>query len=77
MTCPKCGSKLTDAEARTIRASYHASLRVSHPAGPGRPRQVGNRCPCGKYTLRTAKAKWHKCEPSEAEGAKLPFWMRG
>lgn len=63
--------------------------RSTKGAGTGRPKS-GRRCPCGKFTKRTAKTRGHKCtttptteaeissrseEIRKAVGAKFPITM--
>lgn len=44
---------------RTARAM--ASKRTRYGAGSGRPRKDAPRCVCGKYTVKTANARYHTC----------------
>jgi hypothetical protein len=70
MTCPHCSSPLTEAQVKTLWASYTASRRIRRG---GNPKPVGRRkrsCECGecdtcKMTLyqreRRAKQKVPEC----------------
>jgi hypothetical protein len=48
---------ITSSEAaRVLQAA-----RVTHGAGPGRPRSKAPRCPCGAMTRKRARARAHHC----------------
>jgi hypothetical protein len=47
---------LTTTEARKM-----AAARKTYGSGSGRPRVKVKRCDCGKYTLQTARARYHTC----------------
>jgi hypothetical protein len=47
---------LTTDEARKM-----AAARKTYGSGSGRPRFKAKRCVCGKYTVKTANARYHTC----------------
>jgi hypothetical protein len=68
MKCPRCRKALTDAELKTMWATYCAQQR-KQPAGGhngGRPRSDAPRCPCGAMTATRAAARNHTCEAPQA-----------
>lgn len=72
MKCPDCDHvftvqelrrRLTDDEMHSLKASYASTKRTRKVGGHGggRPRAT-ERCPCGKYSARTASLRRHVCE---------------
>lgn len=64
MNCPHCSHTLTEAEIKTAWASLTQSKRVTKTGGHngGRPLKT-DRCPCGRFTVHTARTRHHRCEP--------------
>ncbi len=63
-TCPLCNHRmaraLTEDEIRSARQRLARLLRGNDGAG-GRPRSE-DRCPCEKYTRKTAEKRGHRCQ---------------
>lgn len=62
MKCPRCNAPLTDAQVKSLWASYTSSRR-SNPSGGtagGRPK-IPTRCPrCGRQ-CESAREAWAHC----------------
>lgn len=60
MKCPHCGKPIRAALIRADAARQASAKRVTHGAGPGRPR-AALRCPCGAMTVERATKRKHVC----------------
>jgi hypothetical protein len=59
--CPHCGEELTTAELGAMLSGMRTTR-----AG-GRPRTKEAHCPCGAYTVATAKKRAHHCKAEDPQ----------
>ncbi len=65
--CPHCKRPLSEAQIKSLWASYTSGKRL-HPSGGhsgGRPRSDAPRCECGQMTAARAAQRKHKCQKEE------------
>ena len=71
MNCPWCRHPITDTRILSEAGMIAVSRRTK--VGGGRKRNT-DRCPCGRYALRTALLQYHKCvaPPAQDDESTLP-----
>ena len=58
MNCPKCGAEIPDEAVQSRAATLSQAARKVRRGG--RPLSAV-RCPCGRYTVKMAVVRHHRC----------------